>query len=88
MSSRGSRRAGSGLLIARGRAVGLLAVVPVAGFLCPASAGASVTTFSYTGREQTYKVPAGVGSLCRSSSAVSHELWPMSSPNPARRIDA
>jgi hypothetical protein len=57
-----SRRAGSSLLIARGRAIGLLAVASVAGFLWPASAGASTTTFPCCG-EQTYTVPAGVHSL-------------------------
>ena len=40
----------------RGRfALGVLG--PVA--MCPASAGAAVSTFSYTGGEQTYVVPSG-----------------------------
>ena len=63
MSSWGSRKVGSGLLVGRGRVVGLLAVASVAGVLWPASAGASTTTFSFTGGEQTYTVPAGVHGL-------------------------
>ncbi len=54
---------GSGLLVARGRAVRLLAVALVVGLLWPASAGASTSTFSYTGAEQTYTVPAGVSEV-------------------------
>jgi hypothetical protein len=37
--------------------------VSIAAALWPATAGASVTTFSYTGGEQTYTVPAGVSGL-------------------------
>ena len=63
MSSWGSRRAASRLLIGCGRAVALLAATSVAASLWPGSAGASTTTFSYTGGEQSYTVPAGVNSV-------------------------
>ena len=36
----------------------LFLAVSAAVVLCPATAGADVTTFSYTGGEQTYTVPA------------------------------
>lgn len=43
--------------------VPLVLAVLVAAVVAPATAGASVTTFSYTGGEQTYTVPARVRSL-------------------------
>jgi hypothetical protein len=63
MSPFGTRRAVSGVFRAERRGVVLLGALSVAAFLWPASAGASVTTFSYTGGEQIYTVPAGVHSL-------------------------